>query len=310
MSRLLVSVRSAAEAEVALGAGADLIDVKEPSRGSLGAADPALELLLARDRVRARELAAELERANRSRQELESDVLRDAIGELEQNETAPIFVAWGAGWNRGVVGIAAARLARRLTRPVVLLALDGEMATGSGRSVPGVHLHDFLRPWAARLERFGGHEQAVGLTVRRDRLPELAREWREAARDWPAESQAPPRVYDLELPAEGVGEPLLADLEALEPFGSGNPEPVFRIGALRALAPARAFGRGHATMRVGPAEGSPTAGFELVAWGWEERTERELPGRFEVLVRIERDRWRGGARAVLEDLRPIGRPPH
>jgi single-stranded-DNA-specific exonuclease len=278
--------------------------------GRLGAADPALELLLTRDRERARELAAGLEQANRERQELESGVLRDADGELERDETAPIFVAWGDGWNRGVVGIAAARLARRLSRPVVLLAADGEMATGSGRSVPGVHLHDFLRPWAARLERFGGHEQAVGLTVRRDRLPELAREWREAARAWPAETLAPPRVYDLDLPAERVSEPLLAELESLEPFGAGNPEPVFRIGALRAFAPARAFGRGHAELRVGPAEGPPGAGFELVAWGWEERNERELPDRFEILARIERDRWRGGARAVLQELRPIGRPPH
>ena len=177
--------------------------------------------------------------------------------------------------------------------------------------------HRTLSLWLRRhrvvrvgIEASGGHEQAVGLTVRRDRLPALAREWREAARTWPAEKLAPPRVYDLELPAESVTEPLLTDLEPLEPFGAGNPEPVFRIGALRSLAPARAFGRGHAALRVGRADGSPGAGFELVAWGWEERAGRELPDRFEVLARIERDRWRGGVRAVLEELRPLDRPPH
>lgn len=279
--------------------------------GRLGSPEPALELLLARDPERARDLAAVLERANHERQQLESEVLRDAGEELGAGDGAPIGIAWGERWNRGVVGIAAARLARRLSRPVVLLAVDGELATGSGRSVPGVHLHDFLRPWAERLERFGGHEQAVGMTVRRDRLPELAREWREAARAWPTESLEPPRVYDLDLPADAVAAPLLAELEPLEPFGAGNPEPVFRIGALRSVAPARSFGRGHAALRVGPAEGgAPAASFELVAWGWEERIERELPARFEVLARIERDRWRGGARAVLEELRPLDGSPH
>jgi single-stranded-DNA-specific exonuclease len=278
--------------------------------GRLGAADPALELLLARDPVRARDLAAELERANRERQELESTVVRDATRALEADDGAGIGVAWGEGWNRGVVGIAAGRLARDLRRPVVLLAVDGELATGSGRSVAGIHLHDFLAPWSGRLERFGGHEQAVGLTVRRDRLESLAREWREAARNWVDADRAATRRYDLELPADTVAGSLLDEIEALEPFGAGNPEPLFRIGPLRPLSPAREFGRGHAAFRVGPVGGTSTSEFELVAWRWRDRTERDLPARFEMLARIERDLWRGGARAVLDELRPLDRSPH
>lgn len=278
--------------------------------GRLGAADPALELLLARDPVRARELAAELERANRERQELESTVVRDATLALASDDEAGIGIAWGEGWNRGVVGIAAARLARQLRRPVVLLAVDDELATGSGRSVAGIHLHDFLAPWSGRLERFGGHEQAVGLTVRRDRLATLAREWREAARSWAVDTRSTTRSYDLELSPETIAEPLLDEIEALEPFGAGNPEPLFRIGPLRPVSAAREFGRGHAAFRVGPIEGRPTSTFELVAWRWQERAERDLPPRFEVLARIERDLWRSGARAVLEELRPLDGSPH
>jgi single-stranded-DNA-specific exonuclease len=277
--------------------------------GRLGSAEPALELLLERDPARARELAAKLEQANRERQQLEGRVLDDAEAALADDASA-IAVAWGESWNRGVVGIAAARLARRRSRPALLLAIDGERATGSGRSVPGIHLHDFLRPWAARLDRFGGHEQAVGLTVRRDRLPTLAREWREAAGAWPEELLAPPRTYDLDLAAEAVGEGLLGEIEALEPFGAGNPEPLFRIGSLRALGAPRAFGRGHAAFRVAAADGPSEGSFELIAWGWQADGSREIPARFEVLARLERDRWRGAARAILEDLRPIGGPSH
>jgi single-stranded DNA-specific DHH superfamily exonuclease len=146
--------------------------------------------------------------------------------------------------------------------------------------------------------------------VRRERLATLAREWREAARDWANQARSTIRGYDLELSAEAVREPLIDEIEALEPFGAGNPEPLFRIGPLRPVSPAREFGRGHAAFRVGPVGGGAASAFELVAWRWQERAARELPPRFEMLARIERDLWRGGARAVLEELRPLDRSPH
>src|SRR6202035_4126568 len=102
-----------------------------------------------------------------------------------------ILVAWSPGWHRGVVGVAAGRIARDLGRPTLLLGADssledgGEMLTGSGRSIPGIELHSFLARWGSRMERFGGHAQAVGLTVARERAEELRREWEAAAGEWP-----------------------------------------------------------------------------------------------------------------------------
>lgn len=274
--------------------------------GRLATADVALELLLARDPVRARQLAAELEDWNRRRQSLELRVIEEARRMLDGRDEVRLAVARGEGWNRGVVGIAAARLVRELGRPVILLAVEGETSTGSGRSARGIDLHRFLTPWSDRLERFGGHAAAVGLTVRTADLARLESEWVAAAADWPAESGEREIRYDLEIESRELGLPLLGQIEALAPFGAGNEEPLLRTGPLRAVAPPRRFGSGHASLMAtaDTSAGGESAALELVGWGWGSRLDSP-PGRFEALVRLERDRWRGGLRGRLEDLRPL-----
>jgi single-stranded-DNA-specific exonuclease len=274
--------------------------------GRLATADVSLELLLARDPARARHLAAELEEWNRRRQALELRVLEEARRMLDGRGELRLGVAWGEGWNRGVVGIAAARLVRELGRPVILLAVDGETATGSGRSARGIDLHRFLSPWSERLERFGGHAMAIGLTARTANLATLEREWAAAAAGWPAETGEREIRYDLDVEPQDLGFSLLGLIEALAPFGAGNEEPLLRTGPLRAGAPPRHFGTGHASLLAiaeTPA-GEGAASLELIGWGWGSRLDAPPP-RFEALVRLERDRWRGGLRGRLEDLRPL-----
>ena len=134
--------------------------------GRLDDAHGALELLTSRDRGRCEELAEQLDRLNRERQDEERRVVAEARDLLTaRRPLPPIAVAWSPGWHRGVLGIAAGRLARELHRPTVLLAVAEDSATGSGRSIPGIALHDFIAAWRGDLARFGGHDQAVGLTV-------------------------------------------------------------------------------------------------------------------------------------------------
>jgi len=254
--------------------------------GRMGAADDALDLLLAREEGRARELAERLERANAERQAWEARILaeaREAAG--AEGTPAPLVAAWSADWHRGVVGIVAGRLARELHRPVILLAVDGGLAVGSGRSVEGISLHDFLRPWADRFEKFGGHELAVGLTVVADRLPELRAEWQEAAATWPVDALVPRRCYDLELGVDEIEEGLWQTLRQLEPFGAGNAEPLLRLGPLATASPPRTFGAGHLSIWVK----SERREIELIGWGWAaRRVEWRAP--FEVLAHLDRDR--------------------
>ena len=270
--------------------------------GRLGSAEPALELLLTRDDERALLLAEQLERLNGDRQRQELQVVEEATARVAARALLPpVIVEWSADWHRGVVGIAASRLARAFRRPALLLAVDGELATGSGRSIPGVGLHDFLLPWAAQLERFGGHAQAVGLTARTAQLEELRAGWEAAAARWPADVFAAAQSYELELAPRHVNRDLLRQLQQLEPHGEGNPRPLARVGPLRLQGATRTFGRGH--LRA-PCAGLDGSRVRLLGWGWEARA-AELAGDFEVLATLEADRLTGEPELHLVDARAL-----
>jgi single-stranded-DNA-specific exonuclease len=274
--------------------------------GRLDDAAAALELLLTRDRETAATLALRLDRFNRERQEAEGHVVDEAREAVRRRgDVAPIVVGWSDGWHRGVVGIAAGRLARDLRRPTVLLAVEGEEAVGSGRSIPGIELHGFLGRWRAELLRFGGHAQAVGLSVAAGRLEPLRALWEAAAAEWPAEAFARREEYELELGPAAVGEELLVELGRLEPHGQGNPRPAARVGPLRLAGMPRIFGKRERKHLAAVAEGEDGARVSLLGWGWGGRL-GELAGRFEVLAHLERDRYTGGPTLRLIDSRPAG----
>jgi len=273
--------------------------------GRLADAAAALELLVCRDPETAEGLARRLDELNGARRAEERRVVDEAREVFAAREPLPsIAVAWREGWHRGVLGIAAGRLARELHRPVVLLGVEDGQAVGSGRSVPGVALHDFLARWRGELARFGGHDQAVGLTVATDagpgRLERLAAAWEEAAAEWPPELLAPRHEYELEVLPHEIDGRLLGMLARLEPHGAGNPQPLLRVGPLTLAMPPRPFGGGHlSAVAAGPGGGR----VGLLGWGWGERA-GELAGSFEVLGHLEYDDYRQAAVVRLVDARP------
>lgn len=273
--------------------------------GRLDDPTQALDLLLSKDAVKAEAMAAEIERWNRERQDEEARVVAEARNEIVSRgePLAPFLLAWNENWHRGVVGIAAGRLAREFHRPTVLLAVAGDEATGSGRSITGLDLHAFIEPFRDQLVRFGGHAQAIGLTAPTAGLPELRRCWEQAAAaEFSAELLERTYEYELELEPMAVRPSLPAELARLEPHGPGNPRPLARIGPLQLSGPPRHFGRGHlSAVAHGPSGGE----VHLLGWGWGER-EGDLGGRFEVLGHIEEDRYRGGPVVRLVDSRPAG----
>jgi single-stranded-DNA-specific exonuclease len=269
--------------------------------GRLDSPDRALELLLSRDARRATELAAELDAWNRERQTEEAQVVEEAAGIFSAlSLLPPILVAWSPQWHKGVVGVAAGRIAKQFHRPTLLLSVEGEFATGSGRSVPGLELHGFLAPWKERLRRFGGHSQAIGLTAAVATLEDLRREWEAAAAGWPPELLTRRLEYELHLAPRRISDRLVTELSRLEPFGQGNPRPLVRTGPLRLDGPLRPFGNGHLGARTRGDDGAPV---ELVGWGWQERADA-LAGTFEVLACVEHDAYRGGPVLRLVDSRP------
>ncbi len=197
--------------------------------GRLDHAGPALELLLTRDPARARELAGELDRINRQRQRLEQGILQQALGMMQQSPElgrAACLVLAGQGWHRGVLGIVASRLVERFQRPALLLSVENGKAVGSGRSVEGFHFQKALAGLAHLLTHYGGHAQAVGLTLPTKAVDQLSQGLnRLAAEHLPPPGE--PRPLELEAVADipELGASSLAALESLAPFGQGNPEP-------------------------------------------------------------------------------------
>ncbi|MBI4618001.1 MAG: single-stranded-DNA-specific exonuclease RecJ [Planctomycetes bacterium] len=198
--------------------------------GRMGHASRALELFLTTDPARAREIAVELDRANRERQREERGIFEEAIeriapGDLERERA---IVLASETWHRGVIGIVAGRLAERFRRPVVLVALSDGLGRGSARSIPAYHLCDALDRVGEHMESHGGHAGAAGLEIRADRLDRFRVAFLSDARERiRPEDMAAELDIDLECPLAAVDRRLLAEMERLAPFGEGNPTPVF-----------------------------------------------------------------------------------
>jgi single-stranded-DNA-specific exonuclease len=198
--------------------------------GRLGAAQLALDLLLAEDPAHAAELADRCEDANRKRQDVQEKVLKQALEQVEAQKREPALVVAGEGWAPGVVGIVAAKLVDRFSRPAFVIALDGSLGRGSARSWRGFHLYQALKGCDDLLVRYGGHAAAAGLTVEKSRLPELRRRLSAAAAEYLGQAPAAPTLaLDAEVPLQLItgcdGERFGDELARLEPFGVANPEP-------------------------------------------------------------------------------------
>ena len=210
-------------------------------RGRMDAARAVVELFATKDATEARRLAEHLERRNQERKQVQAEIVARAIAELESGsdagEQSHVAVIAGEGWHRGVIGIAASKIAERINRPCVVISLDGEIGHGSARSIEAYHLLNGLTECADLFEKFGGHSHAAGITIRPERIPELRRRLNaHAAARLTAEDLQPRVNIDAELSAEAITFELAKQLSALEPFGAGNPRPVFLTRNLRVMS--------------------------------------------------------------------------
>ena len=264
--------------------------------GRLGRPDVALHLVLTDDVREADLLANELETLNRDRQAVEEKILREAVTVVdawpEEKRTRRAYVVWGEGWHEGVIGIVASRLVERFGRPVVLIAGEGGLWKGSGRSVPSFDLHAALAACADHLERFGGHRAAAGLSIRPERLEAFAEAFAAHADDQLVdEDLASVTRIDAIVPAATLTLDLARELEQLSPFGLGNPDVTLLVAACEAVGAATVGEGKHVRFRVrqyGRDAGS------AIAFGLGAQLERLQSGsRFDVAFRLKQNRWNG-----------------
>ena len=282
--------------------------------GRLYRADAGVELMLSADPERAAEIAAELERANHERREVEREVLRAA--ERSRDELppeladAPGLVLAGEGWHPGVVGIVASRLAERHRRPVVLIGLDADRrGRGSGRSVAGFDLLAALRACERHLARYGGHRAAAGLEIEADRVEAFREAFAAHALDVLGDT-APERVeaVDAVVGGESLGHEVAEQLTRLAPFGKGNPGVRLLVAGAR-LGDVRPMGDGDRHARFSLSSGSRRA--LGVAFGVNGSLDAAVGGPQDVSVGLELNHWNGAVepRVVLGELYPIEAAP-
>lgn len=215
--------------------------------GRVGDASDGLRLLLTDDQAEADLLAGKLEMLNTERQALDQQILVQALEQVEQSDLdhAAGLVLAGEGWHPGVVGIVASRVVERFGRPTFVVALDGDIGKGSGRSISRFDLHGALHECGSLLERFGGHHMAAGLTVLRTQLPAFRERFMAVAgNQLNPEDLGPEQRVDLVLGLDELSMDLEKLCRYLEPCGMGNPGPVFGVRAVR-FADRRIVGNGH-----------------------------------------------------------------
>jgi single-stranded-DNA-specific exonuclease len=276
--------------------------------GRLDTALLALSLFEERDGERAEAIARELSERNTERRALERRVVAEARARVEASPDGPgaLIVEADPAWHRGVLGIAASRLAREYHRPVLLFGIEGDKASGSGRSIPGVSLHGLLDELSHRFTEFGGHDQAVGGSLPAGRLDGFREEARALfAERIPAERLERTSEADADLPVEEIGPELVDALARLEPHGMGNPRPVFLGRDVRAAEPFAPLGSSSIAGRLRAAAGSMRA----VAWDATEELARMTGSgaRMDLLYRVELPRRGYPASLEIVEARPAER---
>ena len=277
--------------------------------GRMDAARAVVELFDAKEKEEARRLAEHLDTRNRERMEAQREIFNRAVEEFEsgadrESQTHAAVIA-GDGWHRGVIGLAASKIAERLNRPCVVISLDGEIGHGSARSIEAYHLFDGLTACRDLLEKFGGRSHAAGLSIRRDRIAEFRRRLNEHAALCLTEDDLIPALYiDAELTPRDLGFQLSQDLGALEPFGAGNPRPVFITRGWRVMNEPQILKEQHLKMRVAGDDNRP---FEAIWWRGVEEVEAtpRMNQRIDLAYDFEANRYQGDIRLQLnvKDMR-------
>ena len=277
--------------------------------GRMQNAGDVIELLTTTDAMTADKLAERLDLLNRERQHVQDEILDEIVARVERAPTllagrySLVFAA--EGWHRGVIGIVAQKVAERYYRPTLVMGLENGFAHGSGRSIPGFHLLDALTEVGDLFERYGGHAQAAGFSLPADRVAELERQFEESSRRrLRPEDLEPVLSVDAEVGLAELDAAFLQSLAMLEPYGVGNPKPVFAARGLRVVDGPRFLKEKHLKLRVS-ADGRA---LDALGWNWAGRpAEVRRNDTLDMAFQLDEDHFQGASswRLTIKDLRVV-----
>ncbi|MEY4800272.1 MAG: Single-stranded-DNA-specific exonuclease RecJ, partial [Cyanobacteriota bacterium] len=265
--------------------------------GRLGDPQLVVELLTTEDPSRALALARDCEALNRQRRDLCTAIEAEALALLEADgPQRPAFLLLAQNhWHHGVIGIVAARLVERFGLPAALLAGEGNgRLRASVRAPRGFAVDGALQQCASLLERFGGHPAAGGFTVRAEQVAALHEQLNQLAQTWLQQAgHGTPVEPEALLSFEQINRSFYRQLQRLEPFGIGHPQPVFWSQGCQ-VATQKLLRGGHLQLELRQGEAS------LRAMGWRWQGETNLPALLDVAYRLRLDSWQGEERLQLE----------
>ncbi|MBQ2929212.1 MAG: single-stranded-DNA-specific exonuclease RecJ [Clostridia bacterium] len=275
--------------------------------GRLEDASQGVRLLTAPDSTTADPIALHLEAANQQRQAIEQEITQQALNMIHECvdfRNDRVIIIMGEGWNHGVIGLAAGRICERYHFPTIVLTKNEEgIAVGSCRSIPGVNIHAMLTTCKDLFIRFGGHEQAAGLTMQADFLPELRRRLNLAINEnCDLRCYIPTKEYDDTVRLAEVDLGMIDQLELLQPTGYANPNPVFLVRDAH-LQQAVRVGKTRTHLKVMLLDGQTIR--DGIAFGKGDLADEGLD-RVDVLFTPERNEFRGRVtpQLMVEALAP------
>jgi len=275
--------------------------------GRLDHARIAVELLTTRDPESAKEIARNLHNLNALRQEQEQKIFEQILVHLNNHPhllNRSTLVLAGKGWHEGVIGIVASRVVERFFRPVILIATNNGMGKGSGRSIPGIDLHAGILSCEKYLEYFGGHAMAAGLTIKANNIGVFQQHFEDFVKKMSRPEHFVPTVsVDTELEFDDISDKLTDELESLQPFGEGNPEPLFMAKNIK-VSSSKIVGKNHRRMILRQNSGSKS-GKVFNAMHFNIDPEIPLKENYDqIIFRLKWNRWNGKkiAQLIIEDM--------
>ena len=274
--------------------------------GRMDVARHVVELLESEDFAQARKLAGILDSRNRERQKIQQQITENAFLQAAEYSGQKFIVVAGDNWHRGVIGLAASRLAERMYRPSIVLSIENGIAHGSARGIANFHLLNALENCAEVFEQFGGHAAAAGMQIKTERIEELRTSLNTYADlNLSNDDLIPELKIDALITTGTLGLNMLKEVKCLEPFGVGNPKPLFVTKGLIVREDPFVMKEKHLKILLEDADGKR---FEAVWWDGVERSKKRTvrPGsRIELAYTAEANEWNGTTRLqlVVEDLR-------
>ena len=305
---------SAGVAALASGAGINLPEISSygigfglgpriNAAGRMDTAEAAIEILAARKPGPGlKESVARLCALNDRRRQEVSTILEGAERMIAQHgcQTDPAILLADAGWNAGVIGIAAAKIAEKYYRPCVLFGGEDNLI-GSARSIPGVNIYEVLAAFQDGYEKFGGHAQAAGLTIKPERLEPLRLDVCDYIRRHFDETVFVPRkVFDMKMDAKAVTRRFVEDLKRLEPFGPDNEQPVIAVTDA-AVTAHRFVGREKTHLKFLIRQGKEA--LDAMSFGFAD-AHALLPGRADFLGEAGIDSFSGKPQMIVREMTP------